>query len=155
LPRIYVIRDMSPSSGGRRRYGYHANHQRRPADRQPKSEAPALSAIPPANEDRLEAAAAEMSDILGQEIPRRALEIAAARQLGSHKTLFVGPPRPMITGTEISPPPGTPTWIANLSDRGWSPGRGPVVDLSDARGWEWRGDWSAMRNHHHFAEPSR
>jgi hypothetical protein len=43
----------------------HANHQRRPADCQPKSEAPALSAIPPANEDRFEAAAAEMMGAMG------------------------------------------------------------------------------------------
>jgi hypothetical protein len=59
---------------------------------------------------------------------------------------------PMIVGDRICPPSG-----AAFTDRGvLRPGMivrpGPVVELFQAHGWEWGGDWSAPRDYHHFAK---
>ena len=60
---------------------------------------------------------------------------------------------PMIVKGQVFPPAG-----AAYVDRGeLRPGMiarpGPVVDLFDARGWEWGGDWRHMKDYHHFTKP--
>jgi hypothetical protein len=59
---------------------------------------------------------------------------------------------PMIVGDRICPPAG-----AAFTDRGaLRPGMivrpGPVVALFASYGWDWGGDWSHMKDYHHFAK---
>lgn len=59
---------------------------------------------------------------------------------------------PMIVGDAVHPPEGA----AYLDRSDLRPGMitrpGPVVDLFAAHGWEWGGDWSPMKDYHHFTK---
>jgi hypothetical protein len=59
---------------------------------------------------------------------------------------------PMIVDGAFHPPAGE----AYQDRQDLRPGMiirpGPVVDLFDAHGWEWGGDWSS-KDYHHFARP--
>jgi hypothetical protein len=61
---------------------------------------------------------------------------------------------PMIVNGRVFPPAG-----AAYVDRGdLRPGMitrpGPVVELFARRGWDWGGDWTHMKDYHHFTKPS-
>ena len=62
---------------------------------------------------------------------------------------------PMIIGTEIFPPAGAAYTDRSLARPGMIGRPGPVVDLFEAHGWAWGGDWSPMKDYHHFAKPLR
>ena len=59
---------------------------------------------------------------------------------------------PMIVDGAFFPPAG----VAYADREDARPGMivrpGPVVELFEARGWEWGGDWSS-KDYHHFANP--
>jgi hypothetical protein len=60
---------------------------------------------------------------------------------------------PMIVAGQVFPPAAV-----SYLDRGdVRPGMitrpGPVVELFDAHGWQWGGDWSHMKDYHHFTKP--
>jgi hypothetical protein len=83
--------------------------------------------------------------------------VAGTRVLSNHAfgaAIDINPLfNPMIVDGAFFPPAG-----AAYADRGQQrPGMitrpGPVVDLFDARGWEWGGDWSPNPDYHHFAKP--
>ena len=59
---------------------------------------------------------------------------------------------PMIIGAQIFPPAGAAYLDRSVAQPGMILRPGPVVDLFDARGWEWGGDWSPMKDYHHFTK---
>jgi hypothetical protein len=59
---------------------------------------------------------------------------------------------PMIIGGEIFPPAGEAYLDRSTSRPGMIVRPGPVVDLFDRQGWEWGGDWSPMKDYHHFCK---
>jgi hypothetical protein len=59
---------------------------------------------------------------------------------------------PMIIGAAIFPPSGAVYTDRSVCQPGMIVRPGPVVDLFDARGWEWGGDWSPMKDYHHFTK---
>jgi hypothetical protein len=59
---------------------------------------------------------------------------------------------PMIIGADVFPPAGAAYVDRRVVQPGMIVRPGPVVDLFDARGWEWGGDWSPMKDYHHFTK---
>jgi hypothetical protein len=59
---------------------------------------------------------------------------------------------PMIIGADVFPPAGAAYTDRSCPQPGMITRPGPVVDLFDARGWEWGGDWSPMKDYHHFTK---
>ena len=59
---------------------------------------------------------------------------------------------PMVIGAAIYPPAG----VAYLDRTRECPGLitrpGPVVDVFAAHRWQWGGDWSPMKDYHHFVK---
>lgn len=80
--------------------------------------------------------------------------VAGTDQLSKHAfgiAIDINPVQnPMVIGPDVYPPAGA----AFLDRAGSHPGLitrpGPVVELFDAHGWEWGGDWSPMKDYHHF-----
>jgi poly-gamma-glutamate synthesis protein (capsule biosynthesis protein) len=62
---------------------------------------------------------------------------------------------PMIIGDAIHPPAGAAYTDRAVLRPGMIVRPGPVVDLFDAHGWEWGGDWAPMKDYHHFTKPPR
>jgi hypothetical protein len=59
---------------------------------------------------------------------------------------------PMLIGADIHPPAGAAYTDRSVLLPGMITRPGPVVDLFDAHGWHWGGDWSPMKDYHHFAK---
>jgi hypothetical protein len=59
---------------------------------------------------------------------------------------------PMIIDGAIFPASGASYTDRSVDQPGMILRPGPVVDLFDARGWEWGGDWSPMKDYHHFTK---
>jgi hypothetical protein len=57
---------------------------------------------------------------------------------------------PMIVGTDVFPPAGAAYLDRGALRSGMIVRPGPVVELFQARGWEWGGDWSHPKDYHHF-----
>ena len=61
---------------------------------------------------------------------------------------------PMVIGGDVHPPSGAP-YVERAPVRpGMIVRPGPVVDLFAAHGWDWGGDWSHMKDYHHFFKPA-
>lgn len=60
---------------------------------------------------------------------------------------------PMITKSGIHPPSGA-AWLDRDDLRpGMITRPGIVVEIFDRLGWEWGGDWTHVKDFHHFAKP--
>jgi hypothetical protein len=59
---------------------------------------------------------------------------------------------PMIVGGAIFPPGGAAYLDRDRLRPGMIVRPGPVVELFEAHGWEWGGDWSPMKDYHHFCK---
>lgn len=59
---------------------------------------------------------------------------------------------PMIVDGAFFPPAGVAYEDRTVLRPGMIVRPGPVVDLFEAHGWEWGGDW-ASKDYHHFAKP--
>ncbi len=62
---------------------------------------------------------------------------------------------PMIVGGGVFPPGGAAYADRSQARPGMIVRPGPVVDLFQARGWDWGGDWPHMKDYHHFFKPTR
>ncbi len=60
---------------------------------------------------------------------------------------------PMIVGEAIHPPAGAAFLDRDDVRPGMITRGGPVQRAFAARGWQWGGDWSPMKDYHHFAKP--
>jgi hypothetical protein len=59
---------------------------------------------------------------------------------------------PMIIGADIYPPAGAAYTDRAVMCPGMIVRPGPVVDLFDAYGWQWGGDWVRTKDYHHFTK---
>jgi hypothetical protein len=60
---------------------------------------------------------------------------------------------PMVIGADVFPPAGAAYLDRDALRPGMIVRPGPVVALFEEQGWEWGGDWSHMKDHHHFVKP--
>jgi hypothetical protein len=60
---------------------------------------------------------------------------------------------PMVIDGAFFPPAGLEYADRENERPGMIVRPGPVVDLFEARGWEWGGDWEPTKDYHHFAKP--
>lgn len=59
---------------------------------------------------------------------------------------------PMLIDGAVFPPSGASYTDRHRDRPGMISRPGPVVALFDAHGWEWGGDWSPMKDYHHFTK---
>ena len=59
---------------------------------------------------------------------------------------------PASDGDRIYPPAGAEHVDRSSPRPGMITRPGPVVELFEAHGWQWGGDWSPMRDYHHFVK---
>jgi len=59
----------------------------------------------------------------------------------------------MIIDGAFYPPAGSAYADRTVVRPGMIVRPGPVVELFEAHGWEWGGDWPRMKDYHHFAKP--
>jgi hypothetical protein len=59
---------------------------------------------------------------------------------------------PMVTRHGVYPPAGTAYLDRDHLRPGMITRPGPVVEIFDAHGWDWGGDWSHVKDFHHFVK---